>query len=139
MRGLSEVELSQHQLQEIWEEVYKIWAEPSLDEKTPPPHSTGAAVDVTLVDDTGTIVDMGSPIDEMSERSLPLYFASATDVQEQQYHVHRQLLCDVMEEAEFKRNPREWWHFSIGDQMWAWLSNEANPDTLFHARYGRLS
>ncbi|GAA6618909.1 M15 family metallopeptidase [Scytonema sp. NUACC26] len=139
IRGLSEAELSQNQMQEIWEEVYKIWAEPSLDEKTPPPHSTGAAVDVTLVDDKGKILDMGSPIDEMSERSHPLYFANATDLQEQQYHAHRQLLCHVMEKAGFKRNPREWWHFSIGDQMWAWLNNEANPDQSFHARYGRLA
>lgn len=37
MAGLIEAELSQTQRQAIWEEVYKIWAEPSLDEKTPPP------------------------------------------------------------------------------------------------------
>ncbi|KAF3888567.1 MULTISPECIES: M15 family metallopeptidase [Nostocales] len=139
MRGLSEAKLSPEQLDEIWEEVYKIWAEPSLDEKTPPPHSTGAAVDVTLVDDAGAIVDMGSPIDEMSERSHPSYFGNATDLQAQQFHANRQLLCDVMETAGFKRNPREWWHFSSGDQMWAWLNNEANPDNSLNARYGRLS
>lgn len=129
----------QSSFDEIWEEVYKIWAEPSLDEKTPPPHSTGAAVDVTLVDDAGAIVDMGSPIDEMSERSHPSYFGNATDLQAQQFHANRQLLCDVMETAGFKRNPREWWHFSSGDQMWAWLNNEANPDNSLNARYGRLS
>ena len=67
-KGLTQLSLSEVQRQGIWEEVYKIWAEPSLDEKTPPPHSTGGAVDVTLVNEMGQIVDMGSPIDELSDR-----------------------------------------------------------------------
>lgn len=138
MAGLTEAELSHPQRQAIWEEVYKIWAEPSLDEKTPPPHSTGAAVDVRLVDDTRTIVNMGSAIDELSERSLPDYFAHSADPDIQQYHTNRQLLSHVMEKVGFKRNPREWWHFSLGDQMWAWLHNEANPGQLVVAHYGRV-
>ncbi|MEH2289625.1 M15 family metallopeptidase [Nostoc sp.] len=137
-RGLTDVELSSNQSQEIWEAVYAIWATPSLDERTPPPHSTGGAVDVTLVDDTGQIVNMGSPIDEMSERSHPDYYANSDRSQAQKYHVHRQLLHDVMLKAGFQRNPREWWHFSIGDQMWAWLNNQSNPANPVTARYGRL-
>ncbi|MBF2006762.1 MAG: D-alanyl-D-alanine dipeptidase [Chlorogloeopsis fritschii C42_A2020_084] len=137
-RGFIGIELSEIQRQEIWQEVYKIWAEPSLDEKTPPPHSTGAAVDVTLVDDRGKIVDMGSPIDELSDRSLPDYYLNSDRPQAQQYHANRLLLQNVMEKAGFKRNPREWWHFSFGDQMWAWLNNQTNQDTKFVARYGRL-
>ncbi|MBD2201017.1 D-alanyl-D-alanine dipeptidase [Calothrix sp. FACHB-1219] len=137
-RGLTEAELSPTQRQEIWELVYQIWAAPSLDEKTPPPHSTGAAIDVTLVNEQGQIVDMGSPIDEMSARSLPDYYANNQDPQAQQYHAHRQLLCDVMLKAGFQRNPREWWHFSFGDQMWAWLCNQSNPNNSFTSRYGRL-
>ncbi|MBW4559869.1 MAG: D-alanyl-D-alanine dipeptidase [Mojavia pulchra JT2-VF2] len=137
-RSLIEAELSPNQRQEIWELVYQIWAVPSLDEKTPPPHSTGAAVDVTLVDDTGQIVNMGSPIDELSERSLPDYYANSEYPEAKQYHSQRQLLQDVMLKAGFQRNPREWWHFSYGDQMWAWLNNQSHPDNSFTARYGRL-
>jgi zinc D-Ala-D-Ala dipeptidase len=137
-RGLTDVELSPKQRQEIWEAVYAIWALPSLDEKTPPPHSTGAAVDVTLVDNSGQIVNMGSPIDEMSERSHPDYYANSDRPETQKYHAHRQLLQDVMLKAGFQRNPREWWHFSIGDQMWAWLNNQSNPANPVTARYGRL-
>ena len=136
-QGLTEAELSPKQLQEIWESVYEIWAVPSWDEKTPPPHSTGAAVDVTLVDDKGEIVDMGSPIDELSERSHPNYYAHSDHPDAPQYHVHRQLLNDVMLKAGFQRNPREWWHFSFGDQMWAWLYNQSNPADPLNARYGR--
>ncbi|MEH2108518.1 M15 family metallopeptidase [Nostoc sp.] len=138
-RGLTEVELSPNQRQDIWEVVYAIWAAPSLDEKTPPPHSTGAAVDVTLVDDAGQIVNMGSPIDEMSERSHPDYYANSDRPEAQKYHARRQLLRDVMLKAGFQRNPREWWHFSVGDQMWAWLNNQSNPANPVTARYGRLA
>ncbi len=138
-RGLTEVELSLNQRQEIWEAVYEIWAVPSWDEKTPPPHSTGAAVDVTLVDDAGEIVNMGSPIDEMSERSHPDYYANSDRSEEQNYHAHRQLLRSVMLKAGFQRNPREWWHCSVGDQMWAWLNNQSNPANSVTAYYGRLA
>ncbi|WP_071191707.1 M15 family metallopeptidase [Trichormus sp. NMC-1] len=127
-RGLTAAQLSPQQREEVWEAVYEIWAVPSLDMNTPPPHSTGAAVDITLVDENGQVVDMGSPIDEMSERSHPEYYAKSN----QQYDAHRQLLRDMMLKAGFQRNPREWWHFSFGDQMWAWLQNQPT------ARYGRL-
>ncbi|MBO1051763.1 MAG: D-alanyl-D-alanine dipeptidase [Dolichospermum sp. DET73] len=134
-RGLTEKELSPQQREDVWKAVYEIWAVPSLDMNTPPPHSTGAAVDITLVNDVGAIVDMGSPIDEMSERSHPEYYIHS----HQGYNTNRQLLRDVMLKAGFQRNPREWWHFSFGDQMWAWLYNQSHPETLMTARYGRLS
>lgn len=131
-------ELSEVQRQAIWQQVYQIWAVPNLNPHTPPPHSTGAAVDVTLTDSTGKIVDMGSAIDELSARSHPDYFANSIDPLEQQYHVHRQLLCQVMLNAGFQRHPGEWWHFSQGDQMWAWLSHQANLGNHVVARYGRV-
>jgi zinc D-Ala-D-Ala dipeptidase len=137
-RSLTESELIPIQRQQIWEEVYKIWASPSLDTKTPPPHSTGAAVDVTLVNGNQKTIDMGSPIDEMSERSLPNYYASNDHPQSCEYHSNRSLLCEVMEKAGFHRNPREWWHFSYGDQMWAWQQNEKNPNNTANAKYGRV-
>lgn len=136
--GLIEAELSPNKREEIWSAVYQIWAVPSWDEKTPPPHSTGAAVDITLVDDNGQIVDMGSPIDEMSERSLPDYFAHHSEPLAQKYHAHRQLLQLVMSKAGFQRNPREWWHFSKGDQMWVWLNNQIQAGNCITARYGRI-
>jgi zinc D-Ala-D-Ala dipeptidase len=136
-QGLTEAELSPQQLQAVWDSVYEIWAVPSLDENTPPPHSTGAAVDITLVNDRGEIVDMGSPIDELSERSHPDYYAHSDHPEAAKYHAHRQLLYDVMLKAGFQRNPREWWHFSFGDQMWAWLYNQNNPGNSFTARYSR--
>ena len=137
-KSLKETEILYTQRQELWEEVYKIWAKPSLDKNTPPPHSTGAAVDITLVDEHGKIIDMGSPIDELSNRSFPNYYALADDAQSQYYHQNREILHSVMEKAGFCRHPKEWWHFSFGDQMWAWLNNQVNSGKNFIACYGRV-
>jgi D-alanyl-D-alanine dipeptidase len=137
-RGLTEAQLSPHQRQEICQMVNEIWATPSLDWQTPPPHSTGAAVDITLVDEQNQVVPMGSPIDEMSGRSHPDYYADHEEIAGQQYHAARQLLFSVMSAAGFHRHPKEWWHFSFGDQMWAWLHRQSRPADSVIAIYGRI-
>jgi D-alanyl-D-alanine dipeptidase len=121
----------------LLKQVYEFWAPPSLNPATPPPHSTGGAIDVTLVDQVGNSVDMGSPIDEISPRSYPNYFAAQFDAQPQTFHHHRQRLWSVMTHAGFQQHPNEWWHFSWGDQMWAWLVNQTDPAREEIARYGR--
>jgi zinc D-Ala-D-Ala dipeptidase len=136
-RGLDVAQLSPTESDQIWQDVYQIWAVPSFDLDTPPPHSTGAAIDLTLVDEHGIPVDMGSLIDEMSPRSYPEHFATTNDPIKQQYHRHRQLLEKTMHSAGFIRHPAEWWHFSIGDQLWAWLNNQADPEHPLQAYYGR--
>src|SRR4028119_91955 len=136
VRKLSRDILSDEERDAIWQEVYKIWAVPSPNPMTPPPHSTGAAVDITLVDAMGQTMDMGSAIDELSPRSHPDYYANTP---EQPYHDNRQLLWDVMHSAGFRRHPGEWWHFCLGDQMWAWLCNQENPTVTHTARYGRVA
>jgi zinc D-Ala-D-Ala dipeptidase len=137
-RQLDIVNLSEAQQQLIWEDVYQIWAIPSFDLATPPPHSTGAAIDITLVDEAGELVNMGSPIDEMSDRSLPAYFANTLDPIEAQYHQNRQLLDRIMTDSGTIRHPSEWWHFSYGDQLWAWLKHQADPQHPLVADYGRV-
>ncbi|MCL1473044.1 M15 family metallopeptidase [Argonema antarcticum] len=131
-------ELSETEIEKIWEQVYQFWAPPSLDPATPPPHSTGAAIDLTLVDENGNTINMGSAIDEISPVSHPDYFANSTNPLEQQYHANRQLLSNVMQKAGFQRHPNEWWHFSCGDQMWAWLCDRADPNNPVIARYGKI-
>ena len=117
----------------LWERTYRIWAEPSDDPATPPPHSTGAALDLTLADEREEEIRMGSPIDENSDRSNPDYFVKRNPA----VHANRELLREVMEAAGFRRHPFEWWHFSVGDQMWVWQSRQENPDSQAVARYGR--
>lgn len=144
-RNLQVNELSQRQQQSLWQEVYQFWAIPSSDPSTPPPHSTGAAIDVTLTDEQGQPVDMGAPIDELSPRSFPDYFAptsahiqawSVAEATAEVFHQRRLLLHQVMTTVGFRRHPQEWWHFSCGDQLWAWLMNRERMETLLVARYG---
>ncbi|WP_271253340.1 M15 family metallopeptidase [Pseudanabaena sp. Chao 1811] len=128
-KGLEIDSLTEDQKNSLNAEVMKFWAIPSQDPKTPPPHSTGAAIDVTLCSFNSSVgrietIDMGSPIDEISDRSLPDYFANSSDEQEMEFHGDRQLLNEVMNHSGFVRHPNEWWHFSYGDQIWAWISHE---------------
>lgn len=107
----------------IYEEVYQIWAIPSDNPLTPPPHSTGSAIDLTLVDENGKEVDMGGEIDELSARSNPNYYKNYTNPQAKVFHQNREILLEIMTYGGFRRHQGEWWHFSYGDQMWAWLQN----------------
>jgi len=136
-KNLLATSLSAERHQALLQEVYQFWAEPSLDPETPPPHSTGAALDVTLVDQIGTPIEMGSPIDELSPRSHPDYYSApdlASDstrdsalessLEEQTFHQNRLLLRQSMKSAGFEQHPNEWWHFSYGDQLWAWSAGQ---------------
>ncbi|MEM1369055.1 MAG: M15 family metallopeptidase [Cyanobacteria bacterium P01_H01_bin.15] len=138
-RQLSRTHLSESASEGILQEVYKIWAPPNPNPLTPPPHSTGAAVDLTLQDVTGQVVDMGGEIDELSPRSEPNHYAQSQHPAHQAFHQRRELLKDAMTAAGFQRHPSEWWHFSLGDQYWAWLSQQQMPERSFLARYGRAS
>lgn len=138
-RGLTPHNLSPEQHQLILTEVDQFWAAPSLDPATPPPHSTGAALDITLVDQTGEIVNMGSEIDQISPRSYPDYFEHSSDQVEQNYHQNRLILSQIMLSTGFRQHPNEWWHFSLGDQLWAWLTNQDNLEENAIAKYGRYS
>jgi D-alanyl-D-alanine dipeptidase len=137
-RGWLAGRLTPEQHQQVLEEVLKFWAIPSSNPATPPPHSTGAALDVTLVDDTGSAVDMGSPIDEVSPRSYPNHFSKSADPHCQLVHNHRMVLYAAMTAAGFRQHPNEWWHFSLGDQLWAWLARQELGHAEVIARYGGI-
>ena len=121
----------------IYREVYQIWAVPSDNPLTPPPHSTGGAVDLTFCTGDGNLVDMGGEIDELSVRSHPNYYLETKEEKGKIYHQRRELLNLVMSKAGFQRHLGEWWHFCYGDQMWAWLEKEKNPEISPWAKYGR--
>ncbi|MFO7629303.1 MAG: M15 family metallopeptidase [Prochlorococcaceae cyanobacterium] len=126
--------------QDVRELVARFWAAPSADPAMPPPHSTGAAVDLTLADAEGSVLAMGGEIDALGPESEPDYYAfngasnAASDgaLDGASWQQRRQLLRLVMEQAGFVQHPNEWWHFSFGDQLWAWRRCE--PAAL----YGRV-
>jgi len=71
-------------------------------------HSRGTAVDVTLIDEQGEIVDMGTGFDEMSEHSHPYH--PAVPVQAQR---NRLMLNAIMLGGGFTGIASEWWHFEL--------------------------
>jgi D-alanyl-D-alanine dipeptidase len=124
------------ELESVRQLVGRFWADPCDDPATPPPHSTGAAVDLTLADRDGNIVAMGGAIDALGPVSVPDHYAAAATAAPQgqaaRWHANRERLRAVMAAAGFARHPNEWWHFSLGDQLWAWSRGEER------AIYGRL-
>ena len=120
---------------EVVAEVGRFWAPPSADPATPPPHSTGAAVDLTLAELSGRLLAMGGDIDAIGPISEPDHHAAAASLdpggEAGLWHGRRLLLRQVMERAGFAQHPNEWWHFSHGDQLWAWRSGSGG------AIYGR--
>ena len=103
-------------------QVGRLWAIPSQDPRTPPPHSTGAAVDLTLVDHSGQPVPMGSAIDALGPESHPDHFAA--NPHQATAHRNRLRLRRAMLASGFVTHPWEWWHFSYGDQLWAWQTGQ---------------
>ena len=116
----------------IIKKVEKYWAYPSFDEKCPPPHSTGGALDVSLADKYGNLVEMGGEIDQMDETSKPDFYKNVDEREAIMWNKRRNLLKEIMIEFGFVQHPNEWWHFSYGDQLWAWKSKKEN------ALYGKV-
>ena len=116
----------------ILKKVEKFWAYPSYDSRCPPPHSTGGALDVCLLHKDGNFVEMGSKVDQMDVTSNPDFYANIKNEEAIIWNSRRILLREIMTKFGFAQHPNEWWHFSYGDQLWAWKNNKTN------AIYGRI-
>ena len=110
-------------------EVERYWAAPSIDENSPAPHATGAAVDLTLRWTGGDALWMGSIFDDATALAHRDRFENLSDAalsfSDEEARANRRLLHWVMSEEGFAGHPDEWWHFSWGDQMWAALTGKA--------------
>jgi zinc D-Ala-D-Ala dipeptidase len=80
-----------------------------------PPHSTGGAIDLTLMDADGKELDMGTRLNELySEKCF-----TDSELINEIARAHRQILISVLEAEGFVNYPAEWWHWSYGDRYWA--------------------
>ncbi len=82
-------------------------------------HSFGMAVDATLIDAAGVELDMGTPFDDMTEKSHPAKEAQllAEGILTPLQLANRKLLRDAMQHAGFQSISTEWWHFDCGDRL----------------------
>lgn len=88
-------------------------------------HNTGGAVDLTIVDEHGVELPMGTEFDDFTEASHLNYFDAAgkNHPEAPKFHANRMLLKEAMESAGFADYDFEWWHFSYGTQDWATKKN----------------
>ncbi len=97
--------------------VQKFVSNPAADRTMPPVHTTGGAVDLTILDDSGKTLAMGTVFDEFSEKAYTAYFEKG---HEDNIRDNRRLLYHVMTAAGFTNLPSEWWHFDYGDRFWGY-------------------
>ncbi len=71
-------------------------------------HNRGAAVDLTIIDSTGTDLEMGTEYDNFTEKAHYDYFDLPKAVK-----ANRKLLRDIMEKYGFHPITTEWWHFDF--------------------------
>jgi D-alanyl-D-alanine dipeptidase len=107
-------------------EVERYWAAPSVDEHSPAPHATGAAVDLTIRWIGGDPLWLGSIFDDATALAHRDRFENLPDealsFSDEEARANRRLLHWAMIEEGFAGHPDEWWHFSWGDQLWAALT-----------------
>lgn len=77
-------------------------------------HNYGLAVDISILDETGTPLPMGTKVDHLGIEAhitdeAALVRSGKMTAQEQ---ANRQLLRSVMRTAGFRALPSEWWHFN---------------------------
>ncbi|MBI3909790.1 MAG: D-alanyl-D-alanine carboxypeptidase family protein [Armatimonadetes bacterium] len=125
-----------------WQEIrrrHPCWSEAALrrltnrfsappDDVCPPPHTTGGAVDLHLVQEDGTPLDMTSPHPEDFREAAPMFCRGLSRTAER----HRTLLREVLTSVGLTNYAAEWWHWSYGDSGWAHRTGAP------HAVYGQV-
>jgi D-alanyl-D-alanine dipeptidase len=81
-------------------------------------HSFGMALDITIVDEAGRELDMGTGFDDLTELSHPAkeeqFLARGAITRE--HIANRQLLRGAMFHAGFQGISTEWWHYDCGER-----------------------
>jgi D-alanyl-D-alanine dipeptidase len=98
--------------------------------KNIPPHATGGAIDVYLINETGKLVDMGIQIkDWMEDTDGSLSRTSSSHISAKAQH-YRNIMSKALSTIGFINYPTEYWHWSYGDRYWAYQTGRS------HAIYG---
>lgn len=97
---------------------------PRIDHKRPTPHSTGGAIDLTLMID-GKEADMGTGFDDLTDKAHTNYFEQlllakgSLTPSEQTALENRRILFHLLIAVGFVNFRIEWWHYSYGDRAWS--------------------
>jgi D-alanyl-D-alanine dipeptidase len=88
------------------------------------PHSTGGAVDLTLIDAEGQEVDMGTPFNASPFFTQQATYTDASNISAEA-RAYRDLFGQVLRSVGFVNYPTEWWHWSYGERYWAFMTGSA--------------
>ena len=92
------------------------------------PHSRGVAVDLTLLDSSGTALEMGTAFDAFT----PLSHHGSMEVSAKAQH-NRHLLLGIMTTAGWDFYQNEWWHYQLFEtQKYELLSDSDLPVPMMH-------
>jgi D-alanyl-D-alanine dipeptidase len=90
------------------------------------PHNSGGAIDLALGEIGGGDLDFGGAFDDPAEISHTAFFEAPFDpafgVPESRWRgarALRRVLFHLMTEAGFSNYFREWWHYDLGNRLWA--------------------
>ncbi len=100
------------------------------------PHVSGAAIDLTLMDDRGEPLDMGTAINATPEDSAGACYFAAGNIARLARH-HRNVLATALAQAGLVNYPTEWWHWSYGDRYWAFTTGR--PAAIYGPVHGAAS
>lgn len=87
-----------------------------------PPHATGGAIDVYLVDADGFPLDMGMHPRDWMEDVSGVLSETLSKVITKEAQENRNLMSYALSEAGFINYPTEFWHWSYGDRYWAYMT-----------------
>ena len=124
-------------------------SDPIPDREIPPVHTTGGAIDLTILDADGMELEMGTDFDAFTEKTRTDYFEASPMVEKTEkcpkcfestlitdagkkadlgierwlrIRENRRLLYGLMTDAGFTNLPSEWWHYDYGDRFWAYYN-----------------
>lgn len=89
------------------------------------PHTTGGAVDLTLIDERGAWLDMGTEFNASPLKTDGATYTFANQISAAA-KANRALLVHAMSSAGFVNYPTEWWHWSFGDKYWAFIKAKSS-------------
>lgn len=100
--------------------------------KNIPPHSTGGAFDIYLINDKGEALDMGIHPADSIEDSILYAQVSATISNKisPEAQKNRDRMSRALSAVGFVNYSTEYWHWSYGDRYWAYHKHQS------HAVYG---
>jgi D-alanyl-D-alanine dipeptidase len=90
------------------------------------PHSRGVAIDLTLCDDNGNELDMGTAFDAFT----PLSFHGVTEISIEAQR-NRLMLLGIMSAAGWDFYSKEWWHYQLfNSRQYPLVSDSALPERM---------